>query len=178
MVFALLPTIRGMKIDERPVKKPHVGVHSDYSKKGVENLLNKAFEGVWDMTNKEEYMLCEALLKDQKRVMVVSFWRPLEIVEQDPIAMCEWHSASVPTESQEADRSFYHTLHWFHSPKHYWWYLSRQTPQEATVIVHYDSKFSDKQTPHTSFTDPSVGNNLPARKSIETRIILVFTTNP
>lgn len=63
-----------------------------------------------------------------------------------------------------------------YNPKHKWYYLSNQTPDEVTLIKCYDSEVDrSRLTPHSAFLDATSPAEAPHRESIEIRC-LVFDT--
>ncbi|KAJ9650774.1 hypothetical protein H2198_009929 [Neophaeococcomyces mojaviensis] len=77
------------------------------------------------------------------RVRIVNLWRPLcEVVEDRPLAMCDVQTVS-PRDLVEADhvRKHYNGSNYYlkQNSNYKWYYLSRQTRKEVTLIQMFDS---------------------------------------
>lgn len=120
----------------------------------------------------------ERLLKT--RVQILNVWRPVKIVEKDPLALCDDRTCPdsdlVPVRVIYPDRET--ELYYAHaSEKHEWHYYSRMRPDEVLFFKCYDSKRDGRarRVPHAGFVDHTVDNdNLPTRESIETRCIVFY----
>ncbi|KAI0357451.1 hypothetical protein OH77DRAFT_102370 [Trametes cingulata] len=117
----------------------------------------------------------DRLLKS--RVRIINVWRPIQNpVAHHPLAVSDWRSFDqrdlVPTRLIHPHRegALFGVRY---NPKHRWYYLSDQTPDEVTLIKCYDSE-EDKArlTPHTAFLDHTAPKDAPHRQSIEIRALV------
>lgn len=114
----------------------------------------------------------------QHRVRIINVWRPIaNTVAHHPLAVADWNSVSpsdelVPTQLIYPDRTG-ETLHVKYSPKHEWYYLGSQTPEEVTLIKCFDTADGvARLTPHTAFFDKDGDKDAPQRQSIEVRCLV------
>ncbi len=65
-----------------------------------------------------------------------------------------------------------------YNPDHRWWYYPEMRPDEVLLTKQLDAR-PDRadQCPHTSFVDRSQPDDVPPRRSIETRILAVFESD-
>ena len=61
-----------------------------------------------------------------------------------------------------------------HNPAHRFYYVSRMAPDEVLFFKQLDTRRSGGACPHTSFDDPDSPPDAPPRRSIETRLMVVF----
>ena len=62
-----------------------------------------------------------------------------------------------------------------YNPDHRWWYFPEMTPDEVLLTKQLDEREGRAaQCPHTSFVDHAKPDDVPPRRSIETRILAVF----
>jgi len=120
----------------------------------------------------------EELLKG--RVQIINVWRPLiEPIEDHPLAVADYFSLAendlVPTDLIYPDRTG-ETYSVRHNPNHKWHFLSKQKTDEVILIKCFDSKEEGvaRLTPHTAFKDPTVGDNVPPRQSVEVRTLVFY----
>ncbi|KAF7985584.1 hypothetical protein HWV62_3871 [Athelia sp. TMB] len=118
----------------------------------------------------------DRLLK--KRVRLINVWRPIgNPVAHNPLAVANFFSL-------DQDKDLVSTRHIYpdregatfsvrYNPKHEWYYLADQTPDEVTLIKCYDSD-EDKArlTPHSAFSDSTSPASAPDRQSIEVRALV------
>lgn len=76
-----------------------------------------------------------------------SFWRPLyHTVTNAPLAFCDYSTVS-DTDLISADRvsaTYVGEIYYLrHNPSHRWFWLSSQSPDEASLFVSWDSKPTD-----------------------------------
>jgi len=118
----------------------------------------------------------ERLLKS--RVRLINVWRPIaNPVAHNPLAVANFFSLD-----QEKDlvstRHIYPqregaTFSVRYNPKHEWYYLADQTPEEVTLIKCYDSdEDRARLTPHSAFSDSTSPASAPDRQSIEVRALV------
>ncbi|KAH3954372.1 hypothetical protein HBH53_025490 [Parastagonospora nodorum] len=114
-----------------------------------------------------------------RRFAFLNVWKPLNIVEERPLAMCDVKSC--------ADKDFFKLFLRYrdrvgenyvmsHNPEHKWWYFPMMTPQQAILLKTYDSATDGtaRFVGHTAFEDPTSKPNAPMRESIEIRTICFF----
>ncbi|OAA65861.1 hypothetical protein SPI_02648 [Niveomyces insectorum RCEF 264] len=117
----------------------------------------------------------EALLRG--RVQIINVWRPIQTIRRDPLAVAEAQSVGeeqlVPTGLIYPTRKG-ETFQVRYDAGHRWFYKFGLTPQEVLLIKCFDSKTDGRarRVPHTAFVDPAVGENAPARQSIEVRALV------
>ncbi|KAL0951867.1 hypothetical protein HGRIS_008527 [Hohenbuehelia grisea] len=117
----------------------------------------------------------ERLLKS--RVRIINVWRPIaHVVAHDPLGVADFFS--LEDDDLMASRHIYPdreggTFAVKYNPKHRWYFLADQRPDEVTLIKCFDSD-TDKArlTPHTSFPDKSSPESAPRRQSIEVRALV------
>jgi hypothetical protein len=113
------------------------------------------------------------------RCAFINVWKPLNVVEERPLAMCDVQSC--------ADADFFKLfLHYrdrvgenyvmSHSPEHKWWYFPKMTPQQAILLKTFDSATDGRArfVGHTAFEDPTSKPDAPMRESVEIRTICFF----
>ncbi|KAI1617987.1 hypothetical protein EDD37DRAFT_250930 [Exophiala viscosa] len=121
------------------------------------------------------------------RLQVINIWRPLNIkVTEWPIALCSCSSVDREVDlqrtdqvkrlkgSSEADNKFVvmESYTSFYNSAHQWWYLKDQCFNEAWIIKLFDSKAGVAENVlHTAI---DIGQSPDARKSIETRMMVVY----
>jgi len=118
----------------------------------------------------------ERLLKS--RVRIINIWRPIENpVAHEPLAVADYRSLN-PEEDLVSTRHIYpdregSTFSVKHNPKHQWYFLGNQTPEEVTFIKCFDSdEKKARLTPHTAFLDTGAPKDAPHRQSIEVRCLV------
>ena len=146
-------------------------VHNDFTTQAADQALN--FLNTTFGTNLD--------VEGDRRIWFLNTWMPIsEPVRQCPLAICSATSIdhvgdTVTTELRLPDVTFdIFTL--THNKKHRWAYVSEMTPTECVIFKGYDSEPACKNafTSHSSFKIPDESNDLPARESIEVRLVAVF----
>lgn len=118
----------------------------------------------------------EELLKN--RVAFINVWKPLGVVEERPLAMCD-------VESAPADDFFKLYLRYRdrtgenyvmrHADRHKWYYFPEMTPDKVIFLKTYDSDTKRAQfVGHTAFEDPTSAKDAKMRESVEIRTIAFF----
>ncbi|KAI0021940.1 hypothetical protein F4780DRAFT_770020 [Xylariomycetidae sp. FL0641] len=112
------------------------------------------------------------------RVRVINVWRPLSVVENWPLLLCDGKSIGYQ-DLVEVDliRKNYigSTMYAKYRKGYEWYYLSRQAPDEVCLFKNFDSKeVPARMCPHTSFGQTGPNEGPRRRESIEVRA-LVFT---
>ncbi|SDC58289.1 CmcJ/NvfI family oxidoreductase [Paraburkholderia lycopersici] len=121
----------------------------------------------------------EAQRRLSHRFAIVNLWRPLSVVEQLPLALCDARSIAagdlVPTDLVYRDKTG-ETYSFLANPQHRWFYFPRLRPDEALLLKIYDSleNGAARLTAHTAFDDPTSLPDAPARRSIELRALLFW----
>ncbi|KAI0789661.1 hypothetical protein C8Q75DRAFT_806825 [Abortiporus biennis] len=114
------------------------------------------------------------------RVRIINVWRPIgHPVAHEPLAVSDWRTLDtehdlVPVRflynDPRPNAGIYAVKY---NPKHKWYYLSNQTPDEVTLIKCYDSEVDRARlTPHTAFLDETSPKEAPHRDSIEIRALV------
>ncbi|KAI1080590.1 amino acid permease-domain-containing protein [Whalleya microplaca] len=111
------------------------------------------------------------------RVQIINVWRPIKTVLRDPLAIADAHSVSeaelVPLQLIYPTRKG-ETFGVRYSPHQRWYYKHALTPEEVLLIKCFDSKTDGRarRVPHTAFSDPRAGDDVPSRESIEVRCLV------
>lgn len=114
-----------------------------------------------------------------RRVTFINVWKPLNVVEERPLAMCDVESCK--------DEDFFKLFLRYrdrvgenyvmqHSPRHKWWYFPQMTPQKAILLKTFDSETDGRArfVGHTAFVDPTSAPDAPLRESVEIRTICFY----
>ncbi|CAO2647164.1 Nn.00g080860.m01.CDS01 [Neocucurbitaria sp. VM-36] len=144
---------------------PIEAVHIDQSDRGAYRRV-------------EEHTGNRAAELSQRRFFIINVWRPLaNTIENFPLAVCDG-STVEPQDLVLADhvRSTYigETVYPLYQDHYKWFYLNKQTRDEALMLKMFDSSPTAKAKccPHTSFAQ-SVDSKIPtARESIEVRALV------
>jgi hypothetical protein len=114
-----------------------------------------------------------------RRVAFINVWKPLNVVEERPLAMCD-------AQTCRDDDFFKLFLHYrdrvgenyvmSHSPRHKWWYFPRMNPDQTILLKTFDSATDGRArfVGHTAFEDPTSKPDAPMRESIEIRTICFY----
>lgn len=99
------------------------------------------------------------------------------MIEDRPLAVCDYRSM-VPSDLIVADRIFPHDDFELYFVKHNanqsWHWLSKQTPEEVTLILMYDTSAEHARfCAHGSFENPLASASAPPRESVETRSVVI-----
>ncbi|KAK4495507.1 hypothetical protein PRZ48_013839 [Zasmidium cellare] len=137
-----------------------------------------------DYTSESGPVRVKQLLPDEaddllsRRTAFINVWKPINKVEENPLAMCDVHSA--PPEDffklylRYRDRTGENYV-MRHSNGHKWWYFPDMVPEQTILLKTYDS---DKQRAqfvgHSAFEDPTSKPDAPFRESCEIRTICFF----
>lgn len=114
-----------------------------------------------------------------RRVAFINVWKPLNVVEERPLAMCDVQSCT--------DEDFFKLFLRYrdrvgenyvlkHSPSHKWWYFPRMEPNQAILLKTFDSATDGRArfVGHTAFVDPTSPPDAPLRESVEVRTICFY----
>lgn len=113
-----------------------------------------------------------------RRTAFINVWKPLNKVEENPLAMCD-ATSSEPQDFfklylRYRDRTGenYVLRHW---ERHKWWYFPDMLPEQCILLKTYDSDESRARfVGHSAFTDPTSREGAPFRESCEIRTICFF----
>ncbi|EGG10089.1 uncharacterized protein MELLADRAFT_30138, partial [Melampsora larici-populina 98AG31] len=118
------------------------------------------------------------------RLVVFNVWRPVKIVEDNPLAICYWDSIKEgdtsefvlePTSRANAIQT------WNFKDHQKWAYLSNQKPEEAFVFMQHDSKGKGGHgvnVPHASVVLQGQEGKPSTRQSYEFRIAVIMDDEP
>jgi len=151
------------------VEGPAKGAHNDVTYSSGPVIINR------NLSDEDKVKF----LRPGYRFRIMNTWRTLvPTLEDRPLALCDSRSVE-PKDLVAADRIipdrvgevYYLT----HNPKHRWYWLEKQTPAEPFVFVMYDTKNGDhaRFCPHVSFDNTRKSSNAPARRSVETRSVVI-----
>jgi len=114
-----------------------------------------------------------------RRVTFINVWKPLNVVEERPLAMCDVQSCQ--------DEDFFKLFLRYrdrvgenyvlqHSPRHKWWYFPRMKPDQAIMLKTFDSATDGRArfVGHSAFVDPTSRPDAPLRESVEIRTICFY----
>ena len=169
-------SVEGAAAGERGVRAPVADAHDDYTEtsgpKRVRDIL--AAEGRLDLAH--------------QRAALINAWRPLRGPVKDwPLAVCDPRTVA-PSEFIPAAIDHYadtdltkpnhsgeiYSMHY--SPRHRWFYVADQQPDEVLVFKCYDSSVTSgsRFTPHGGFQNPTPPAEYLPRISIEARAVVVY----
>jgi hypothetical protein len=113
-----------------------------------------------------------------RRVAFLNVWKPLNVVEERPLAMCDVNSApesdffKLHLRYRDRDGENYVMRH---NDRHDWYYFPGMTPEQVIVLKTYDSDEGVARfVGHTAFDDPTSRADAPMRESVEIRTIAFF----
>jgi hypothetical protein len=121
----------------------------------------------------------EAAQRLKRRFAIINLWRPLDVVEQLPLALCDARSIAasdlVPSDLVYKDKVG-ETFSFTHNPAHRWYYFPKLRPDEALLLKIYDSRDDGtaRLTAHTAFEDPTTPEGAAPRRSIELRALVFW----
>jgi hypothetical protein len=121
----------------------------------------------------------EAAERLKHRFAIINLWRPLDTVEQLPLALCDARSIApadlVPSDLVYPDKVG-ETYSILHNPNHRWYWFPRLRSDEALLLKIYDSKEDGtaRLTAHTAFVHPDTPPDAPPRRSIELRALVFW----
>ena len=113
------------------------------------------------------------------RIVLVNVWRPLEVVERSPLAVCD--ASSVAEEDLifgpiggNSAAGVPNAAGWnlAHNPDHRWHYVPRMRPDEVLVFKLCDTdRHRPQWTAHSSIDEPDTPADAKPRRSIELRTL-------
>lgn len=115
----------------------------------------------------------------QRRVAFINVWKPLNKVEERPLAMCDVNS--TPSDDffklflRYRDRTGENYV-MRHSDSHKWWYFPKMEADKVILLKTYESEADGRArfVGHSAFEDPTTGPDAIPRESIEIRTIAFF----
>lgn len=163
--------------------EPWTLIHSDLSAEGAqywkknvqERYLNSPYQGDNDFGQS---------IKDGKRLVVYNVWRPVKIVEDNPLAICYWDSLRP---GDKTDHKLKPTSHstaiqtWKYEEHQKWAFLSNQKPEEAFVFMQHDSHGKGGHginVPHASVILEGQEDKPSTRQSYEFKIAVIMDDQP
>ncbi|KAL8421267.1 hypothetical protein RB596_002165 [Gaeumannomyces avenae] len=149
---------------------PAKGAHTDVTaRSGPEMIMNRLSREDFAKYRTPDY-----------RFRIVNTWRPLNSVcEDNPIALCDYRTVH-PNDLIAADRVIperageVYYVH--HNPDQRWCWLSKQTPEEPAIFLMYDDLVrgdTARYCPHVSFYPKGLTGDVPPRRSVETRSVVI-----
>lgn len=137
-----------------------------------------------DYTSESGPVRVRQLLKDEaedllsRRVAFINVWKPLNKVEENPLAMCDVQSS--PEEDffklylRYRERTGENYVMRY-NPNHKWYYFPEMNNDKVILLKTYDSDKNRAQfVGHSAFKDPTSKPDAPIRESIEIRTIAFF----
>lgn len=113
-----------------------------------------------------------------RRVAFINVWKPLNKVEERPLAMCD--ATTVPQDDffklhlRYRDRNGENYV-MSHSEKQKWWYFPGMTPDKVILLKTFDNEEGVARfVGHSAFEDPTSSKDAPMRESCEIRTICFF----
>ena len=127
-------------------------------------------------------------IEPEQRVALINLWRPLVGPVRDfPLALCDARSTRpadyVPTDIHHfGEDDLEHPRHSgqiysvCHHPDHAWYYARDMQPDEALMIMNWDSADREHRcyAAHTGFRVETGDDGSPARESIEARTLVIY----
>ena len=162
------PVIRTNAPGAHGHNQPAFGAHVDYGDRTVRDYT-------YDLLPKDE-----ADRRLEGRYMLINVWRPIEMVESAPLALCDastvkrkdmFDSEVIGGLGSFGTRSLWgFNLAW--APGRKWYWVPHMQPWEVLAFKLYDSDPDKVQhTAHSAFDDPSTPADAAPRQSIEVRTI-------
>ena len=113
-----------------------------------------------------------------RRAAFLNVWKPLNKVEENPLAMCD--ITSSPQDDffklylRYRDRTGENYV-MRHNTEHKWYYFPEMTADKVILLKTYDSDKNRAQfVGHSAFKDPTSKPDAPIRESVEIRTIAFF----
>ena len=138
-----------------------------------------------DYTAESGPLRARQLLKDEadellsRRVAFFNVWKPLNTVEERPLAMCDVTSAPMgdffKLYLRYRDRVGENYVMKY-SPHHKWWYFPHMEASDSIILKTYESETDGRArfVGHSAFEDPTSPPDATPRESIEIRTIAFF----
>lgn len=114
-----------------------------------------------------------------RRCAFINVWKPLNVVEERPLAMCDVQSCQdedffkLYLRYRDRDGENYVMQH---SDRHKWFYFPKMTPDKVILLKTFDNATDGRArfVGHTAFEDPTSPKDAPMRESVEIRTICFF----
>jgi len=164
-------------------------VHSDFSDDYGQRLIDMYKQG----TPETARALAAAGIDAQEmarasRILILQFWRnvgpqamdlPIAFADAQTVPRADTHPVHVP--SYAGGDFAFDTLGVTPPPSgasHHWYVFPRMEVHEVVAFRTFDSRMAAQGepywTPHSAFSDPNVGHDAPARRSVEARATCLF----
>jgi hypothetical protein len=166
-VISFGPVIRTNATGTHGHNQPAFGAHVDYGARTVADYS-------YDLLPPEE-----AERRLAGRHMLINVWRPIEMVESAPFAVCDASTVHREDLFQSevrgglggVDRSLW-GFNLAYTPDHKWYWVPHMQPWEVLAFKLFDSKQDAVQfTAHSAFNPPDIPPDAAPRQSIEVRTI-------
>jgi hypothetical protein len=113
------------------------------------------------------------------RVAFINVWKPLNIVEERQLAMCDATTSPLDDFFKLYVRYRERTGENYvmrYSPKHKWWYFPKMSPEQVILLKTFDSETDGRArfVGHSALEDPTSPPDARMRESIEIRTIVFF----
>ena len=167
-VVSFGPVIRTNAGGTHGHNQPAFGAHVDYGARTVADFTR-------DLLPPDE---AEARLAG--RHMLINVWRPIEVVESAPFAVCDARTvkredlfdSEVIGGLQDANRRSLWGFDLAWTPEHRWYWVPDMLPWEVLAFKLFDSDPDAVQfTAHSAFDAPDTPHDAAPRQSIEMRTI-------
>lgn len=149
---------------------PIGNVHTDYSYAGGISRLRL------HLSNDE----LAQLKANASKVIMINAWRPLQLVENAPLAVCDRRSVKE-TDAILVDKVLPNNVEEETCIRsqdyHKWYYLSKQTPDELILFVQWEDNGTRSETlsvSHAALSGPAANIGVVPRESVEVRMIAVL----
>ncbi|KAH7310950.1 hypothetical protein BKA65DRAFT_518344 [Rhexocercosporidium sp. MPI-PUGE-AT-0058] len=150
--------------------QPVQGVHVDFAPNGARAELAEflSTRGYHDVS--------------RRRWQIISVWRPLFGPLKDwPLGLLDYTSIDIQRDLVASDNIYTHvmreTYNVLHNPKHRWYYLEDQQPDEVLIFKTFDTnatKSHARVCPHAAFCDPAAPDDVRPRESFECLSAVLF----
>lgn len=149
-------------------REPASVIHNDYSDNSARKRLTDLLPAG------------EAKRRLQRRFAIVNVWRSINgVILDSALACCDARSIAdeelIASERRAAERvGELQLVSW--GKTHRWYYFPHMQPDETLLIKTFDSSLDGRarRSVHTAFHDPSAPVDVPARESIESRLLVFF----
>ncbi len=167
-VISFGPIIRTSETGTHGHNQPAFGAHVDYGARTVADFTR-------DMLPAEE-----AERRLARRHVLINLWRPIEMVESTPLAVCDASTVSrkdlfdseVVGGLGDFERRSLWGFNLAYQPDHKWYWAPKMRPDEVLAFKLFDSdKDAVQFTAHSAFIDPDAPEDAAPRQSIELRTI-------
>ncbi|EGF98747.1 uncharacterized protein MELLADRAFT_69094 [Melampsora larici-populina 98AG31] len=153
-------------------------IHSDLSPQGAKFSRGELQE---DFLKSEDPSRVKfgKYLKQGKKIVILNVWRPICVVQDNPLGICGWDSL-LPEDALDFNITPTHAGNviqaWRYREGQKWFYLSKQRSDEVYVFMQHDGTARNRHginVPHASFTLQEDVGKVPQRTSFECRVIVI-----